>query len=411
MAKLSFYQDTRSGKDSYPIKIRISHKKQNAYVSTGVKVTTEQWDEQNGAVINHEKAKNFNALIGSRMMSATRIIKSLELADKVNEYSAAQLKDLIENDGVLRNEECRGEFYDFYLSFMEKKSKPATRSSYQQALNNLIRFDPLLKERTFEELDSKWFEAFDAWFDSRSVSVNARAVYYRNIKAVFNAAISDEITVCYPFRKFKIKKEPTAKRNLSLYELRLLLNYPIKDVHQQKYRDLFMLMFYLRGINAVDLFKAKESNIRNGRLNYIRSKTGKPYSVKIEPEARELIDLYRGKDYLIDVCDGAVTQQEIDTKYKGFLKRMDRGLKKIGEVKRVGRGGKMQRKPILPFISQYWCRHTAATLMSEMDISNETIAASLGHDHGNRVTNIYIEYNEKKVDVANRQLIDYVKGR
>ena len=90
---------------------------------------------------------------------------------------------------------------------------------------------------------------------------------------------------------------------------------------------------------------------------------------------------------------------------------MDRGLKKIGTYKIVGRGGKREVKPILPFLSQYWCRHTAATIMSELDIPNETIAAALGHEHGNKVTNIYIEYNEKKVDDANRKLIDFVNQK
>ena len=172
-----------------------------------------------------------------------------------------------------------------------------------------------------------------------------------------------------------------------------------------------MLMFYLRGINAADLFRLKMSDIRLGRLNYIRAKTGKPYSVKIEPEAQKIINKYKGRDYIIDVCDGAKTQAEIDVKYKGFLKRMGRGLKKIGTYKIVGRGGKRELSPILPFISQYWCRHTCATIMSDLDIPEETIAASLGHDHGNKVTNIYIEYNEKKVDKANRKLIDYVNAK
>lgn len=252
----------------------------------------------------------------------------------------------------------------------------------------------------------------DAWYDENGVTINSRAVYYRNIRSVFNDAKDEELTQSYPFRKFKIKKTPTKKRNLSIEELRILHRYPIDDKFKRKYRDIFMLMFYMRGINAVDLFGLKESNIRHGRINYIRSKTGKPYSVKIEPEMREIIDQYRGKEYLIDVCDGAKGERQWTAKYEGFLHRMDKGLKKIGPSRRLpGRGGKIEYDPILPQISQYWCRHTTATLMANMGYSFELIASSLGHDHGNPTTNIYIEYNEANVDKANRALIDFVNEK
>ena len=120
-----------------------------------------------------------------------------------------------------------------------------------------------------------------------------------------------------------------------------------------------------------------------------------------------LINRYKGVDYLIDVCDGAKDEKEFETKYKGFLQRMDRGLKKIGPYTRKGLGGKKYIDPILPDLSQYWCRHTTATLMAELGYSNEIIACSLGHEFGIKTTNIYIEYKESEVDKANRALIDY----
>lgn len=411
MAKLFFYHDKRSGSGPFPIKIRIQHNKSKALFGTDIKVMPEQWNDEIGAIVDHQQAKVFNILLGAKMQRAQEILTELELARKINKYTANQLKEIIENDGEIGPDKSRMKFKEFYISCMERKNKPSTRSSYQQTLNNLDRFDDLLEERYFEDIDLKYLQRLDAWFESRDVTINSRAVYYRNLKSIFNSAIDEDLTNDYPFRKFKIKKTPTKKRNLSVEELRLLRDFPIKDEWQQKYRDMFMLMFYLRGINAADLFRLKASDVRLGRLNYVRAKTGKYYSVKIEPEAKRIMDKYKGKEYLVDICDGAKTEEEIAVKYKGFLHRMDRGLKKIGTYKIVGRGGKRELTPILPFLSQYWCRHTAATIMSELNIPNETIAAALGHEHGNRVTNIYIEYNEKKVDEANRKLIDFVNQK
>lgn len=408
MAKLFFYHDTRSGKGEFPIKIRIQHNKCKAYLGTDIKVSIDQWDDVNGVIVNHPQSRTLNILLGSKFQRAQEIILNLDLARKTKDFSASELKEIIENDGVIVDKN-RKRFMEFYLDCMAAKKKESTRSSYMQALNNLQRFDPLLSDKYFEDINLEYLQKLDSWLEGRGVTTNSRAVYYRNIKSVFNDAIASELTSEYPFKRFKIKTTPTKKRNLSIEELRLLSSFHTTYGTHAKYRDMFMLMFYMRGINAVDLFGLKESNIRNGRINYIRAKTGKPYSVKIEPEMQEIIDRYKGKDYLIDVCDGTKNEKEWATRYKGFLKRMDKGLKKIGPVTWTKQQGPSPEfKPILPMISQYWCRHTCATMMAELDIPFATISASLGHDHGLKVTNIYIEYNEKKVDEANRKLIDYV---
>ena len=67
----------------------------------------------------------------------------------------------------------------------------------------------------------------------------------------------------------------------------------------------------------------------------------------------------------------------------------------------------MYLSSFMPNLTTYWARHTWATIASELDIPKETIAAALGHG-GNSVTDIYINFDKKKIDVANRKVIDYV---
>lgn len=411
MAKLALVLDTRSGNGTFPLKVRISTKKTKSYIGLGIKLTPEQWNEEEGKVVDHKDEKTLNLFIENKIALAKSVLVKLDLQGVTDNYSANELRDIIENNGVIKEETTEGNFLEYYLARMEKMDKRKTRLSNDTTIKKMMQYDPLLADKTFEDIDVQYIEELDAFWENQGLAVNSRAVYFRNIRAVFNKAIDDELTKNYPFRKFSIKKTPTKKRNLSLEELRLLKDYPIQNEFQEKYRDLFMLMFYMRGINAVDIFALKKSNIRAGRINYIRSKTGKAYSVKIEPEMQVILNRYKGVDYLLDVCDGATNRQEYEVKYEGFLQRMDRGLKKIGPYERKGLGGKKTIKPILPGLSQYWCRHTTATLMSDMGVSNDFIACSLGHENGNKTTNIYIEYNQKEVDKANRDLIDYVNGK
>lgn len=235
------------------------------------------------------------------------------------------------------------------------------------------------------------------------MKINAYAIHIRNIRAVFNYAIDEEITTLYPFRKFKIKKEETRKRSLTIEQIRVLKAYPCEEF-EERYRDLFMLSFYLIGINIGDMLLLKEENIVNGRIEYHRQKTGKLYSVKIEPEAQGIIDRYKGRQYLLNVLDEY-------SNYKDFISRINKALKNIGPFERKGLGGKKVRQPLFPDLSTYWARHSWATLAAELDIPKETISAGLGHEIGSDVTSIYIKFDQKKVDDANRRVIDYVFGK
>lgn len=411
MATLSFYLDTRSGNTPFPLKMRISHKGVKAYILTDISLDPEQWDGKQ--IVNHKQGQTLNDYLLTKKTLAESTIMKFKLANNIEKLTAVQIKNLIDTGGEQTTKITKQNFLAYYQKKQEEAKKSNTRLSYESAIRRMQIYDPMLSIRTFNDIDADYIKAMDKAWEDAGLTTNSRAVYMRNIRAVFNMAIKEKIVSAdnYPFREFSIKKAPTKKRNLSVDELRMLRDYHIVNEFQEKYRDIFMLCFYLRGINMVDLLALTKSNIRAGRINYVRAKTGKFYSVKIEPEAMKILKRYKGSQYLIDVCDGAKTEKDFEAKYKGFLQRMNRGLKKIGPYTRKGLGGKKTIKPILPGLSQYWCRHTTATLMAQLGYSNEIIACSLGHEFGIKTTNIYIEYKESEVDKANRALIDHVNEK
>lgn len=75
-----------------------------------------------------------------------------------------------------------------------------------------------------------------------------------------------------------------------------------------------------------------------GRIEFSRQKTKKRYSIKVEPEAQEIINRWRGKKYLLCFMD-----ERAD--YRSFLKMMNKHLKEFGTVEvDKARWGK-KRKP------------------------------------------------------------------
>jgi integrase len=59
-------------------------------------------------------------------------------------------------------------------------------------------------------------------------------------------------------------------------------------------------------------------------------------------------------------------------------------------------------------ITSYWSRHTWATIAASLDVPDDVISLALGHSARNATTAIYIERDRKKIDKANRRVIDWV---
>ena len=403
MATIKLYLDTRANAvgTPAPVKIALNMHGDTVMQSTGIKILPDQWDKKSCKVIKHPQKQILNTVLASRLNDwEMAMLKLVETGEARNTKSASELKrKIVEVLSPKDTEEEAGDFFAHYIKYASNRRTSGTREAYRQTLRRMEAFDKDIRTRTFDDINKRWLTDFEAFMAQTAHSANSRAFHFRNIRAVFNDALDEEITKAYPFRKFKIRKEPTAKRSLSVEQLRTLATFPCEE-YQKQYRDIFMLMFYLIGVNAVDLFKAKRDAVSDGRFEYIRSKTYKPYSIKIEPEAKVLLEKYKGKEHLISVMD---TRND----YKAYLHRMNDALKRIGDVSVCNSKGKKVYKPLFPKISQYWCRHSWATIAAKLEIPKETIAAALGHG-GNTVTDIYIDFDRRKVDEANRRVIDWV---
>lgn len=406
MANISFYLDTRRTKNGAPsvMKIVIYHNRERALVSTSCKITPEQWDDEKKQVINCDDSVKFNTILQGTKNQIESLVRWLEYEKKIDQMSANDIKNMFEAqfepEKRARITKKVITFEDRYLKFSDTKT-PSTKRLYTVTYNRMLEF---CKERnirfsslTFEDITRDWLASFDLFLSVHSPSKNARNIHFRNIRAVFNDAIDDEITTFYPFRKFKIRNVATRKRNLKVEDLRTLFNYPVEKCNKG-YLDIFKLMFMLIGINTVDLANLKE--IKDGRVDFYRAKTHRLYSIKVEPEALEIIERYKGKEWLVDILDRYKD-------HKDYTKHINMALKKIGPVTRSGLGGKKTFNPLFPDISTYWARHSWATIAASLDIPKDTIAHALGHGN-NTVTDIYIDFDQNKVDEANRRVLDWV---
>lgn len=407
MFTISIYLDKRGAQGPAPLKVSISKHSSSAYINLGIKVFPSQWDKRAMKVKDHPNKNQINTFITSRLAEVQRIAMALATEGKLRSLTATQIKNLVMERLEPSNDKTL--FYKHYETFANSRNSARTKEIYHRTLKRICAFDHNATCLHFEDITKNWLDRYEQYYKDLGQSDSTINIDLRNIRASINDAIDNEIVTSYVFRKKKIKVVQTRKRSLSLSRLRELWNWPVEP-WQQRYLDIFKLTFYLIGINLVDL--ADLRTIEDGRISYKRRKTGRIYNIKVEPEALEIINRYRGTDFLVNIA-------ETFSDYKTFTGRCNHGLQTIGETIKVENKNYIEEtrrykyhtshKSAFPGLSLYWARRSWATLASELDIPKETISAALGHSTRD-VTDVYIKFNYKKVDEANRRVIDYLLG-
>lgn len=382
MITTKFYLDTRATSDdsAAPLKISITVNRSVSYIQTGIRLLPSDWSKTSLKA----KSPAIQQAADVKLADVITICRDLERRGKLDGLNAREVRDRILEE-MTPGEKKPVRLMDFFREFAESRPKPRTREIYLATIAKVEAFEPKARTLGFSDINVGWLDRFDAFLAKTSPKKNARNIHLRNIRAVYNYALKRELTLHYPFRNYEIRGEQTAKRCLSAEQLRTLFTADLPS-WKKRYVDFFEMSFLLIGINTEDLIHA--SGVTEGRLEYMRAKTNRPYSIKVEDECLELLERHRGKDHFIDVLDTYACTHH-------WTSKVDRVLKDVADD--LG----------LPKISMYWARHSWATIAAELDIPKETIAAALGHS-GGTVTDIYINFDRNKIDRANRKVMDYV---
>ena len=305
------------------------------------------------------------------------IIEEIELVVLENPLKQNnELRELIMSKVFNRMSSTVMSLEELFEAFLKnRKHKGNGYKIYNSTLKTVLKYNPYVGI----DMSKQWVDGFIKHMET-IYNENTIATKNANMKTVFKWAVKNGYCRNNPFESIGVKRVETRKRSLPLSKLRELRDMQLKG-RREEYRDIFMLMFYLIGINTVDLLGATKDQVVNGRLEYRRSKTQKLYSVKIQPEAQVILDRYAGEKKLLRVAEGQ--------DYELYSARMAKTLTNIMK------GG-----------TAYWSRHSWASIASSIDIPIETISSALGHSHGSKTTLVYVNFDQTKVDEANRKVID-----
>lgn len=361
---------------TYPVQIKVGYGT-NLYLPTGVYLEAKDWDPRLCVCIG-KQARSINNVLSTSLLRITNRIMELRETGQYDTLTTAQLREML-TDLSLTAPTVGVLHLGDYIDKVKALKTPKTALSYDTTIVRMKLYCDPYKVK-LQDMSYSWWEAWVKNMQDGGLKRNTVAKYLKCVKTVLRYAEEDGATINKAYLKVDSRAESdTPMRNLPVETLRRVRDTEIIG-KTAIYKDAFMLSFYLIGINMADMLALPKDCIVNGRLQYKRAKTGKNYSIKIEPEAQAIIDKYPGKKRLLVFAE----------RYKNFRFMCNRTLNNLE-----------------PGLTWYWARYSWANYAVDLDIPKDTISEALGHKHGSAITSIYIKYSLDKVDEANRKVLDY----
>lgn len=389
MASIKTILDTRRAKSdgTYNIIFRITHIKKVYTINSGISLLDCFWNHKNSEV---EKAYPNSKLLNIKLSKEYFKIEQalLQLDD---EFTIEKLKKMLSGKPVDDPTDTFKVFADKVIKQMFEANRTGNAIVYNSAVTRLINYCG--NDVAFTEINYQLLDEFKHHLITSGLKQNSISNYFRSIRAIYNKAIKLKVVdrSYYPFYDITIKSEKTSKRAISKEELIKVVHIPV-DVHSITWKSLnyFLLSFYLRGISFTDLAYLKDSNIVNGRIEYKRRKTHKYYSVKLFRQAEIIINMFstEGNSYLLPILTDDILEDSLEAKkiISQWIKTTNKYLKRLS----------IQSGLTTP-ITTYTSRHSFATIAKRLGYSNELIAEALGHEYGNKITNIYLDTFDTEV--------------
>ena len=384
------------------IKIRITHNRKINYIPTDLFIIPSHIDSKSGTAKSGPNRDFINLRIGDIIQKYRK--STIELGDRIESMSVSQIKTHL-LFGYSKTYQI--DFLQFITNFINIFStdsfSPGTKDNYYFLGESLKSFSG--EVLPVSEINYQYLIRYEAYLRSRGVKngVNNYMVVFRSLfnkcRNHFNDDDAGQILIPhYPFKKYVIPQPNVKSKDhiLTLIEMQKLLVY-VPDINSEQFAiDMFLLMFYLIGIEAKDLFYLKKPD--NGRVSYTRFKTGREFSIKLEPEAIEIINRYPGEKLLLNISERFAL-------HKNFFRAVNNHLS--GEHSHKIKGV-LPKLGIPKHPTTKWARHSWATIArNECKISKDDVALYLGHeDEDNNVTDMYIKYDFSIIDESNRKVID-----
>lgn len=285
------------------------------------------------------------------------------------------------------------------VSQLKEERRMGTAHVYQSTLRRVMEFEG---EETldFKDLTPAWLKSFqDHLLDSR-LQWNTVSTYMRMLRAIYFRAVDDGVAP-YRSRLFKgvyTGTKVTVKRAVGEETFRRL-SAPVDDESLESARCLFLLLFMLRGIPFVDIAYMRRCDMHGNVIAYCRRKTGAWLTVRVEPEAMELIRRLKNPDESSPYLFPFISRPG-NNEYRQYQNALRHFNYCLGRLARDMSG--------VEGLSSYSARHSWATIANFRSYQQELISNAMGHSSVKVTETYFKKHSDKQIQEMNRGILSYV---
>ena len=269
------------------------------------KVST-MWDTR----VIHPKTKESRIML-SIVLNRKQFLISIRLYSTKFDYDKALSgRSLTENQKSLRNN--ISEYVLKAESLLERLTEPSKESflKFFKSDTNLsngskvdvyslfdVKYKGLIKEGRFgsadcvrcssrsiknfkrdlylEDIDESFLKSYRGWMIQKGLSTTTIGIYLRNLRSIYNAAISDGLIsgMAKPFKNVSTSSSVKSKSVLYPNQLKALWEYRSDSKRDQRAIAFFFFCYLGNGMNFKDVGYLKYKNINGDVLSYLRQKT------------------------------------------------------------------------------------------------------------------------------------------
>lgn len=277
-----------------------------------------------------------------------------------------------------------------------QQNRIGTAKNYSAALGSFRDFR-CNEDIPIDAIDYAVMEDYQSYLRMKGLALNSISFYMRILRAVYNHSVeSGIISDRKPFRHVFTGMEKTFKRAISIKNIKFIKDLDLSFKPNLEFaRDMFMFLFYCRGMSFIDAAFLKKSDVVDNVLFYRRHKTGQQLRIRMVPVIKDILERYSDSQspYLLPII--TVSGKDGRIQYEAALRRINNGLRTIAKMLGMD-------TPLTTYVT----RHAWASIAKAKNIPITVISDALGHD-SIATTQIYLaSIDATMIDKANEMIIN-----
>lgn len=280
----------------HKLRIAVSHNSDTRYIPTQYIVDNER-NLQAGQVVGIGNAGYINNQL------RRLLIHYQEAFDKIDDpdlYTCAQLIKVLRVKSSVKHKSL-DDVYKEYTTKHDLEGKQKTKATYRAAKEHYETFSKS-NEVLLEIIQPMDIMKFSNYLYREGLSDATVKLYMSLIKVLVDFAKRMKY-VNYEVDPFEFYKMPTYEPRdlaISIENVRSLISFKPDEFKLKVLRDVWLLSFYLGGMNLIDILKINFNNtsfVKFERSKSANRKKDYKYTIfDIQPEAKAIIDVYKKKN-------------------------------------------------------------------------------------------------------------------